>query len=115
MICAAYRVPRSSLYRALAPAPVATVIPAKRGPRTPISDVEIVEAISDVLATWPFHGEGYRKVRARLAHRGFPVSGKRVLRLTRVHQLLAPRRLGPPNGDPAHAGTITTTSPDEMW
>ena len=23
--------------------------------------------------------------------------------------------LGPPNGDPAHAGTITTTRPDEMW
>lgn len=33
----------------------------------------------------------------------------------RLHQLLAPRRLGPPNGDPAHAGTITTTRPDEMW
>jgi hypothetical protein len=31
------------------------------------------------------------------------------------HQLLAPRRLGPPNGDPTHAGTITTTRPDEMW
>src|SRR5262249_27697423 len=40
---------------------------------------------------------------------------KRVLRLMRVHHLLAPRRLGPPNGDPAHAGTITTTHPDEMW
>src|SRR5437660_9205137 len=33
----------------------------------------------------------------------------------RAHHLLAPRRLGPPNGDPAHAGTITTTRPDEMW
>src|SRR5439155_2515780 len=32
----------------------------------------------------------------------------------RAHGLLAPRRLGPPNGDPAHAGTITTR-PDEMW
>ncbi|PYN40156.1 MAG: hypothetical protein DME00_35170, partial [Candidatus Rokuibacteriota bacterium] len=37
-----------------------------------------------------------------------------MLRLMRQHQLLAPRRLGPPNGDPAHAGTITTTRPDEM-
>jgi hypothetical protein len=26
-----------------------------------------------------------------------------------------PRRLGPPNGDPAHGGTIITTHPDEMW
>src|SRR5439155_496893 len=47
--------------------------------------------------------------RARLAHRGLQLGGKRVLRLMRAHGLLAPRRLGPPNGDPAHAGTITTT------
>ncbi len=33
----------------------------------------------------------------------------------RVHHPLAPRRLGPPNGDSAHAGTITTTRPDELW
>jgi putative transposase len=33
----------------------------------------------------------------------------------RTAGLLAPRRLGPPNGDPAHAGTIITTRPDEMW
>ena len=37
------------------------------------------------------------------------------MRLMRAHSLLAPRRLGPPNGDPAHAGTITATRPDEMW
>jgi hypothetical protein len=33
----------------------------------------------------------------------------------RQHALLAPRRLGPPNGDPAHAGTILTTAPNAMW
>lgn len=49
------------------------------------------------------------------AHRGLRLGGKRVLRLMRLHHLPAPRRLGPPNGDPAHAGTITTTHPDEMW
>jgi putative transposase len=63
----------------------------------------------------PFHGEGYRKVRARLAHRGVAVSGERVLRLMRRHGLLAPRRLGPPNGNPAHDGTIITDRPDVMW
>jgi hypothetical protein len=68
-----------------------------------------------VLAATPFHGEGYRKVRARWAHRGQAVSGKRVLRLMRIHQLLAPRRLGLPNGDPSHPGTIITTRPDELW
>src|SRR3989442_14947232 len=33
----------------------------------------------------------------------------------RTHGLLAPRRLGPPNGNPAHDGTITTDRPDVMW
>jgi hypothetical protein len=54
-------------------------------------------------------------VRARLAHRGYAASGTRVLRLMRAHSLLAPRRLGPPNGNPAHDGTITTERPDVMW
>jgi len=80
-----------------------------------VSDGDLVEEIQAVLATCPFHGEGYRKVRARLAHRGRAVSGKRVLRLMRTHGLLAPRRLGPPNGNPAHDGTITTDRPDVMW
>ncbi len=54
-------------------------------------------------------------MRARLAHRGLAVGGTRVLRLMRAHGLLAPRRLGPPNEDPAHAGTIITDRPDVMW
>jgi putative transposase len=114
MICALYRVPRSSVYAVTAPARLLTPT-AKPGPKTHHSDGEVVEAIRAVLAACPFHGEGYRKVRARLAHRGLRVGGKRVLRLMRLHSLLAPRRLGPPNGDPAHAGTITTSRPDEMW
>src|SRR5262249_22500108 len=102
-------------YRTLVPAVGPPPVAAKRGPKTRWSDAEVVVAIRAVLAATSFHGEGYRKVRARLAHRGVAVGGKRVLRLMRIHHLLAPRRLGPPNGDPAHAGTITTTRPDEMW
>src|SRR5919108_387623 len=56
-----------------------------RGPKTRWSDAEIVTGIQAVLAASPFHGEGYRKIRARLAHRGLSVSGKRVLRLLRQH------------------------------
>ncbi len=114
MISAVYRIARSSVY-AVTPSPACSVPPLKPGPKTRQSDDEIVTAIRTVLAATPFHGEGYRKIRARLAHRGFHCGGKRVLRLMRTHGLLAPRRLGPPNGDPAHAGTITTTRPDEMW
>jgi hypothetical protein len=109
-----YRVPRSSVYAA--PAPSGSPPPGnKPGPKTPHSDGEVVEAIRAVLAAYPFHGEGYRKVRARLAHRGLHLGGKRVLRLMRRHGLLAPRRLGPPNGNPAHDGTIITDRPDVMW
>lgn len=80
-----------------------------------VCDGDLLDAIRAVLAATPFHGEGYRKVRARLAHWGDAVGGKRVLRLMRTNGLLAPRRLGPPNGDPAHAGTIVTDRPDVMW
>jgi transposase InsO family protein len=116
MICAVWRVARSSVYAAAPPMPGTPVKPpGKRGPKPAVGDAEVVAAIREVLAATPFHGEGYRKVRARLAHRGVAVSGKRVLRLMREHRLLAPRRMGPPNGNPAHSGRITTDRPDEMW
>lgn len=114
MICEVYRVARSSVYvarRTLRDQREA----CKRGPKTKWSDEEVLEGIRAVIATSPFHGEGYRKVHARLAHRGICVGGKRVLRLMRLHGLLAPRRLGPPNGNPAHDGTIITDRPDVMW
>jgi putative transposase len=114
MICRTWRVARSSAYAAARPRGEAPRL-GKRGPTTAVSDAELLGAIRDILQTTPFHGEGYRKVRARLAHRGVAVSGKRVLRLMRAHGLLAPRRLGPPNGNPAHDGTITTDRPDVMW
>jgi transposase InsO family protein len=113
MVCQVWRVARSSVYAASPRMPAAPA--GRRGPKPVITDAVLVEAIRAVLAATPFHGEGYRKVRARLAHRGLAVSGKRVLRLMRRHQLLAPRRLGPPNGAPAHTGTITTTAPNLMW
>jgi putative transposase len=109
-----YRRARSSVYAAGA-APVRAARAGKRGPKTRVSDAVLVEEIRAILAACPFHGEGYRKVRARLVHRGRAVSGKQVLRLMRTHGLLAPRRLGPPNGNPAPDGTIITDRPDVMW
>lgn len=114
MICEVYRVARSSVYTGGRLQPPGRIL-QKRGPKTQWSDAAVVDGIRTVLASCPFHGEGYRKVRARLAHRGIAVGGKRVLRLMRHHGLLAPRRLGPPNGNPAHDGTITTDRPDVMW
>ena len=37
------------------------------------------------------------------------------LRPMRGQYLLAPRQVSPPNGNPAHDGTITITRPDAMW
>lgn len=113
LICAVYQVPRSSVYAAR-PGPTPRVV-AKRGPKTRVSDADLLTAIRQVLATSPFHGEGYRKMRARLSQGGLRVGGKRVLRLMRQHHLLAPRRLGPPHGNPAHAGRIITDRPNVMW
>lgn len=113
LICAVYRLSRSSVYAARPGLTPTTA--AKRGPKTPGSDADLLTAIRRILAISPFHGEGYRKVRARLAHNGLRVGGKRVLRLMRQHQLLAPRRLGRPNGNPAHDGCIVTDRPNVMW
>ena len=60
MICATYRLARSSVYAGPSAAPREST--GKRGPKTVISDVELVTEIRAVLAACPSHGEGYRKV-----------------------------------------------------
>ncbi len=61
----------------------------------------LVEAIRELLAASPFHGEGYRKIWARLRFAGIRTSKRRVLRLMREHGLLAPGRVGRPHGPKA--------------
>jgi len=85
------------------------------GPLGPMPDEALVEAIRDVLADSPFHGEGHRKVWARLRFGGIRTSKRRVLRLMREHDLLAPSRVGRPHGPKAHDGTIRTERVDQMW
>jgi putative transposase len=71
--------------------------------------------IRGLLENSPFHGEGYRKVGARLRVGGVRTSPRRVLRVMRAHSLLAHQRPGAPRGPRAHDGTITTGRVDEMW
>jgi transposase InsO family protein len=78
-------------------------------------DAEMVAAIRAVLADSPFHGEGHRKVWARLRLRGVRSSLRRVLRLMRQHGLLAPSRVGSPRGPRNHDGTIIPDAVDTMW
>lgn len=54
-------------------------------------------------------------MRTRLRLLGYRAGRARVLRVMREAGLLAPQRSGPPHGDPAHTGTITTARPNVMW
>jgi len=85
------------------------------GPVGPMPDEALVEAIRALLAASPFHGEGHRKIWARLRFAGVRTSKRRVLRLMCAHDLLAPNRIGRPHGPKAHDGTIRTERVDEMW
>jgi transposase InsO family protein len=78
-------------------------------------DDELVAAICKVLKDSPFHGEGYRKVWARLRCVGIRTSRRRVLRLMRENGLLAHQRDGSRRGPKAHDGTITTEQIDTLW
>jgi putative transposase len=89
--------------------------PRRPGPVGAMRDDALVEAIRKLLRDSPFHGEGHRKLWARLRFAGVRTSRRRVLRLTREHGLLAHQRAGRPHGPRAHDGTITTERVDLMW
>jgi transposase InsO family protein len=112
-VCRAWRVARATVYRHRAPAQQAVL--RRPGPTGPMPDAELVEEIRRVLRDSPFHGEGHRKVWARLRHAGVRTSQRRALRLMRENALLAPSRAGLPRGPRAHDGTIIPDAVDVMW
>lgn len=89
--------------------------PQRRGPQGPCNDATLTEHIRADLQASPWHGEGHRKVWARLRVKGIRSSKERILRLMRENGLLAPSREGRAHGPRAHDGTIITGKPDEMW
>jgi transposase InsO family protein len=112
-VCRIWRTARATVYRHRAPP--RQVAPRRPGPVGAMPDADLVEAIRAVLAASPFHGEGHRKVWARLRHAGVRTSRRRVLRLMGEHGLLAPSRTGSPRGPRAHDGTIIPETVDSMW
>jgi putative transposase len=110
-VCRVWRLARSGVYRHLSAPPPAQ----RRGPLGAMSDEALTAAIQGVLAASPFHGEGHRKVWARLRHAGTRTSLRRVLRLMRQNNLLAPTRAGAPRGPRSHDGTIIPDTVDAMW
>ena len=115
-VCRAWRLARASVQRHKAHADGAPRVPAKRGPKSFLSDDELLAEIRAVLASNLFVGEGHRKVWARLRHEhGVRTSMRRVLRIMREHGILAQDRPTGVRGPETHDRTITTAKPDEMW
>ena len=86
-----------------------------RGPRPRQSDAQLLAAIRTDLARSPFHGEGHRKVHARLRILdGIRVARTRVLRVMRAHGLLSPHR-GRQGAAKTHDGRVITPAPNVMW
>jgi putative transposase len=76
----------------------------------------LLALIREDLAQSQWHGEGHRKVWARLrALKDVRTSLRRVLRLMREANLLAPTRAVRELGPRVHDGTIIPTAPNIMW
>lgn len=117
-VCGVWGIPRSTVYDWQQRRRVAGKAVNQRGRRPLVSNEDLVVAIRQVLAgssQVSFPGEGYRKVWARLRHRGLRADKERIRRLMGQHQLLAPVRGGPPNGPRVHDGSIIPMAPNLMW
>lgn len=112
-VCRVWRLARSGVYRHRALAPPQSR--QRHGPVGAMADAELLAAIRAVLAASPFHGEGHRKIWARLRMAGIRTSLRRVLRIMRENGLLAPARVGAPRGPRHHDGTIVPETVDAMW
>jgi len=112
-VCRAWGVARAGIYRRRLPSRPEP--PGRPGPVGGLTDAALLVAIRRVLAASPFHGEGHRKIWARLRVGGVRTSKRRILRLTRAHGLLAPSRVGSPRGPRSHDGTIIPATVDTMW
>jgi putative transposase len=113
-VCQAWEASRSAFYERKA-RHANPAVAHKRGPKTSLSDDELLALIRADLATSHFIGEGHRKVWARLRFvKGIKVGRKRVLRIMREHHLLSPHRVV--QGQPIeHTGKIITATPNVLW
>jgi len=114
-VCRIWGVARAGIYRWRAVANRLEPPRRRPGPQGPMPDAALVAEIRTVLAASPFHGEGYRKVWARLRHKGVRTSKERVRRLMREHQLSADTGRATPRGPRVHDGTIIPEAVDQMW
>ena len=86
----------------------------RRGPTGPCPDADLADHIRREIEPSDFHGEGYRKLWARLRVAGVRSSPRRVRRVMGENGLLAPHRVGR-NQEKTHDGIIVTDKVNEMW
>jgi len=89
-------------------------VPRRRpGPIGACPDAELADHIRREIEASEFHGEGYRKIWARLRFSGVRAHPRRVRRVMGEHGLLAPHRAAPASAK-MHDGTIVTSRVNEM-
>ena len=109
----AWGVSRAGVYRFLK-GTTSPAITRRRGPTGPCLDADLADHIRREIEASDFHGEGYRKLWARLRVAGVRSSPRRVRRVMGENGLLAPHRVGR-NQEKTHDGTIVTDKVNEMW
>ena len=114
-VCRVWGVARSGVYRRRQGADAPPAPRRRPGPQGPMPDADLLEAIRGVLLASPFHGEGTRKLWARLRHGGLRSSKERVRRLMRENGLSAATRTGSARGPRHHDGTIIPERINAMW
>lgn len=108
-----WNISRASIYRSRVEKPPRSAL-RRPGPIGACSDAKLAEHIRGQIADSGFHGEGYRKIWARLRVADVRASPRRARRIMREHGLLASHR-GKRTELKAHDGTIVTDRVNEMW
>jgi putative transposase len=111
--CDEARLERAGVYRFLKRTP-SPAIARRPGPTGPCPDADLADHIRGEIEASDFHGEGYRKLWARLRVAGVRSSPRRVRRVMGENGLFAPHRVGR-NQEKTHDGTIVTDKVNEMW
>ena len=109
-----WKVSRAGVYRFLNQTQQNTIPRHRPGPVGACSGVELADHIRRQIAASRLHGEGYRKLWARLRFAGVRASPRRERQVMRENSLLAPHRVGHTEAK-THDGAIITDKVNEMW
>ena len=110
-VCRIWRSARASVYRHRHPAPARQ----RPGPAGPMPDEPCWNGSGASSPTAPFTARVTGRSGLGCGSATFARGSRRVLRLMRENDLLAPGRAGRPRGPRNHNGTIIADSLDTMW